>query len=366
MNLPVQYNLNHIKPQHFMLHSVLDNILSMTTGLCASKMSFILLWEEGFHAAHHHTQGIKSFQSTDFSVYKDRFSKINAACFYAPNTKYHTLFQDLYFFKLYEQYPKVLVFPIFDNNQQMCGLIGVLHPENPSSIDQNKHALKELSLYTAKLRLENVMERVNLQPKPTLIQSLNQLPGAHFELIISTDGQLALPSVSQELIQMHPHFWEIEHQTSPEAIFKILHLMDFQDFRAYLLNKELSSPIEFSYALKEDSEIRKYYMVRINTYLNDAGETLCFGAVKDISLQKAYENVLEQINFDISHVMRRPVATMQGLTQLIELDKMNRETVKEVASKLQLVSNEMDTFIKKLYTDYQKRWEDLDKESQFN
>ncbi|PTB94760.1 hypothetical protein C9994_11840 [Marivirga lumbricoides] len=82
--------------------------------------------------------------------------------------------------------------------------------------------------------------------------------------------------------------------------------------------------------------------------------------IKNISLQKSYENVLEQIIFDISHVMRRPVANMQGLTQLIELDKMNRETVKEVAYKLQLVSHEMDSFIKKLYNNYQQRWEELE------
>ncbi|GAA5040045.1 hypothetical protein GCM10011506_40090 [Marivirga lumbricoides] len=82
--------------------------------------------------------------------------------------------------------------------------------------------------------------------------------------------------------------------------------------------------------------------------------------IKNISLQKSYENVLEQIIFDISHVMRRPVATMQGLTQLIELDKMNLETVKGEAYKLQLVSHEMDSFIKKLYNNYQQRWEELE------
>ncbi|WP_188466994.1 hypothetical protein [Marivirga lumbricoides] len=360
MNLPVRYSQNDFKPLHALMHSLYDNVLALSTGLCESKMSFIIFWDDEFHAVHHYSHGIKNFHSTDFALYKERFGKLKASCFYAPNTKYHTLFQDLYFFKHYEQYAKTLIFPILDDKNQVCGLIGVLHPENPSAIEQNKHALKQLSQHVGKLHSEHKIKRRNNQPKPILLQSLNQLPGAHYEFIISPEGQLGFPNVSDELINLHPHFWSIPHLSCPDSIFRLLHRMDFHDFRTFLLEKEEGRSVEFSYALKNEGGSTKYYMVRINTYLNDAGETLCFGIVKDISLQKSYENVLEQIIFDISHVMRRPVATMQGLTQLIELDKMNRETVKEVAYKLQLVSNEMDSFIKKLYNNYQQRWEELE------
>lgn len=360
MNLPLQYDLNNIQPMHSKLHGVFDNILSLTTGLCESKMSFILLWKEEFHTIHHHSHGIKAFHTTNFNTYKERFSQVKAPCFYAPNTKYHTLFQDLYFFKLFELYAKVLIAPIFDQHEQMCGLIGVLHPETPTSVEQNKHALKEMSRHASLELSRNKIKETDIQPKPVLLQSLSQLPGAHYEFIINQEGQMGYPSVSQELINLHPHFWGVEHSNNPESAFKLLHQVEFCDFKKFLLNKEENKPIEFSYALKGNNEATRHYLVRINTYLNDSGETLCFGAVRDISLHKDYETILDQIIFDISHVMRRPVATMQGLTQLIELDKMNKETVREVASKLQLVSNEMDTYIKKLYRTYHQKWEQLE------
>lgn len=360
MNLPMQYETLPINPMHIIMHGIFDDVLSLTTGLCESKMSFILFWEEEYHVAHHHLHGIKTLQSTDFNTYKDRFSNINAPCFYAPNSKYHTLFQDLYFFKLHEKYNKVLIYPIKNDKDETCGLLGVMHPENPTSIDSNKHILKGLSQHVAKLKKEKLTEKSETQPKPTYLHSLNQIPGAHFEFIISPDGNLGRTLVSDELIHLHPHFHQIKKLKCPLTIFNILHQIQFEDFFKIISDKKAQDTIEFSYSLREENGQINYYMVKINSYKNNLGEILCFGIIQNISIQKCYEEVLEQIVFDISHVMRRPVATMQGLTQLIELDKMNRETVKEVAYKLQLVSNEMDTFIKRLYANYQKRWEDFE------
>jgi hypothetical protein len=360
MNLPLQYETDTIIPIHLIMHGIFDDVLSLTTGLCESKMSFILFWDEEYHVSHHHAHGTKTFQSTDFLAYKERFSGITAPCFYAPNSKYHTLFQDLYFFKLHEKYNKVLVYPIKDQDNETCGLIGVMHPENPASIDANKHILKGLSKHASKLRNDKVLEKIKFQPKPTFLQSLNQIPGAHFEFIVSPDAKLGRTIASDDLIQLHPHFQQIQDLKCPLTIFRVLHQIDFEDFYNIISEKQDNNSIEFSYSLRDETGTISYYMVKINSFRNNSAELLCFGMVQNISIRKCYEEVLEQIVFDISHVMRRPVATMQGLTQLIELDKMNGETVKEVAHKLQLVSNEMDTFIKRLYVNYQKRWEDLE------
>lgn len=360
MNLPVQYETNTIIPMHIIMHGLFDNVLSLTTGLCESKMSFIMFWDEDYHVAHHHSHGIKTFQSTDFQSYKERFSNINAPCFYAPNAKYHTLFQDLYFFKQNEKYNKVLVYPIKVPNGETCGLLGVMHPENPTSIDPNKHILKGLSHHAAKLWQDKMLDKTETKPEPSFLNSINQIPGAHFEFIVGPDGKLGRTVVTDELTKIHPHFNQIQHLKCPHTIFKLLHQVKFEDFYHIISEKKNEDSIEFSYSLRNSEGDLSYFMVKINSFRNKLGEILCFGIIENISIQKCYEEVLEQIVFDISHVMRRPVATMQGLTQLIELDKMNRETVKEVAYKLQLVSNEMDTFIKRLYANYQKRWEDLE------
>ena len=49
------------------------------------------------------------------------------------------------------------------------------------------------------------------------------------------------------------------------------------------------------------------------------------GVVEDFSMQKAYGKMLDQMHFDISHVMRRPVVTMKGLTNLIDMNKFEKE-----------------------------------------
>lgn len=53
----------------------------------------------------------------------------------------------------------------------------------------------------------------------------------------------------------------------------------------------------------------------------DDGSTTFYGIIYDINDRIEYEIAMEQMAFDISHVLRRPVTTLLGLNNLIESEK---------------------------------------------
>jgi signal transduction histidine kinase len=59
--------------------------------------------------------------------------------------------------------------------------------------------------------------------------------------------------------------------------------------------------------------------------------------------------------FDISHVMRRPVVTMKGLTNLIDMDIFDKEELKEITHKIKTVSNEMEEYIRAMFKIYEAK-----------
>ena len=86
------------------------------------------------------------------------------------------------------------------------------------------------------------------------------------------------------------------------------------------------------------------------------GRTLWYGSAQDITPIVEYTSVLEQIIFDISHVIRRPVSTMMGITDMLRDDLvLDEKTTRELGRHLKTVAIEMDNYLQKLNTAYLER-----------
>ena len=81
-------------------------------------------------------------------------------------------------------------------------------------------------------------------------------------------------------------------------------------------------------------------------------KVVLYGTFQDGTNSKDHEQVLEDILFDISHVIRRPISTMIGLISLMEADKLDLEKIKEYVHYIKEVYGEMDAYTKKLESIY--------------
>ncbi|MFC3562911.1 hypothetical protein [Pedobacter jamesrossensis] len=88
---------------------------------------------------------------------------------------------------------------------------------------------------------------------------------------------------------------------------------------------------------------------------NKQGKMIWYGATRDITALVDYIVSVEQILFDISHVMRRPISSMLGITTLIKELKLDPEKVMNLAHQLHPVAMEMDKFIRELNNVYEQK-----------
>lgn len=58
------------------------------------------------------------------------------------------------------------------------------------------------------------------------------------------------------------------------------------------------------------------------------GTVVWYGSFQNITERKEYIKTLEQLLFEISHGMRKPVASMLGLTAAIEKEDVDVDTLK--------------------------------------
>ena len=69
------------------------------------------------------------------------------------------------------------------------------------------------------------------------------------------------------------------------------------------------------------------------------------GSNLDITASKEYENILEQISFIISHVIRRPVSNMLSLISMIENDEIDEKMLKEYSGYIKLIVKWLHKFM---------------------
>ncbi|PZF72592.1 hypothetical protein [Taibaiella soli] len=77
-----------------------------------------------------------------------------------------------------------------------------------------------------------------------------------------------------------------------------------------------------------------------------------YGATSDITPLVDYLAAIEQIIFDISHVIRRPICTMLGMTQLISESNLTEADIKEYSENFSDIVKEMDRFVRELNEAY--------------
>lgn len=120
------------------------------------------------------------------------------------------------------------------------------------------------------------------------------------------------------------------------------------------MNDSKKLDIEFR-ILRPDSSVR-YIRSFAQLYHDDHGKAVrVVGTNLDITNNKEYEQTLEQILFDISHIIRKPVSNILGLSHLIDTDTINKTALQQTALHMKSSAKELDDFTIALTDTYLKK-----------
>lgn len=112
--------------------------------------------------------------------------------------------------------------------------------------------------------------------------------------------------------------------------------------------------LSLQYRMVVNGHVRWRWMQAVPEKVKD-GKIIWYGATSDITPLIDYIVSVEQIIFDIGHVIRRPISSMLGMTKLIIDNQLSGEEIKEVSKKLYAISEEMDRFSDELNQAYLKK-----------
>jgi len=349
MRLP-NLNSSHIlNAQLQSLHEQLDPVLKLLFDLTKANHVFLSIWDENYCQVFNENKGFSSEEVIESSQLKIKFGSLFPEVVYIANSKYHTLIQDVSFFKKFEMDHHVFLLPLVNHEDGRIGILGLDMPlDRPFDFEEIVNQIECIGQYIQ----ASYSKRLNNSSRTTFCKiNLDNMPASFFNFSINRNAEILNCHFNKHMIENHPAFLDYSGN-SFEKLESVLHL-DLPSFRNMILRSDQDQSIEFVYPFVQRGQDNKYFLIKLHISLSDAGVYHCLGCINDISVHYSYSATLDQILFDISHVMRRPVVSMKGLTNLIDLNQFDRKELLEIAEKIKIVSDEMEDYIKAMFNTYE-------------
>lgn len=247
--------------------------------------------------------------------------------------------------------------PLETPNGNVLGTLCVVDT-SPRQISENqkkalqilaKKAMDYLNSRRLLLKQKNKIEIDAIQLK----NLTDQVPGMICQFQMTENGEIVFNFVSQGISNIHPSLDPDSLKTNPETLFSVIHGEDLHGIRKSIQHSRTNLSdwsIEFR-VVNANGEI-EWHAARAKAAKTDTGEIVWYGFFININNHVEYQKAMEQISFDIAHVLRRPVTTLLGLANLIESEEMTEEKIKEYTGYIKVVSAELDEFTRKLNQTY--------------
>lgn len=178
-------------------------------------------------------------------------------------------------------------------------------------------------------------------------------PCVIFQLKMSKNGKMKFDFLSKGINSTLPNFKSDLIKESPELFFKFIHNDDLP-YLKQSIQESFTNLTEWhiAYRVKISDNKTEWQLGRALPEKTEEGSVIWYGTIQNITSLIEYEKAMEQIMFDLSHVLRKPVANLLGLTNMIENENFNEINFKENIGYIKTVTDELDNFINKLNETY--------------
>ncbi|MDN3595274.1 GAF domain-containing protein [Zunongwangia endophytica] len=180
---------------------------------------------------------------------------------------------------------------------------------------------------------------------------------ALFQLEVNEERNIHFTYINDTIKKLLPQLKPEEFKKNPFKALPFIHADD----RLKLENtfvESIKNRVEWdiTYRVSKPNGEYAWHQSRAFPDIQVGRRTIWYGSFRDVTDRKNYIDLLEQIIFDISHIMRRPIANMLGLIHLLEVSSNDEDMLnnREIIKYIKVVSEEIDEEIKGLNENYQK------------
>lgn len=247
--------------------------------------------------------------------------------------------------------------PLETPDGNVLGTLCIIDTEPRKITESQKEGLKILAKKA--MNFLNARKLLLLQKNKIEFDSVklkkltDQVPGMIYQFEMALDGKLSFKFVSKGIEDLHPRLDPEMVKSNPELGFNFIHQEDLPNVQQSILESYTNLTewkVEFRVSSKDGKT--EWHSGRAKPERLENGTVVWYGIFMNITARVEYEKAMEQMSFDISHILRRPIATLLGLTSLIQTEEMDDRKIKEYGGYIKTVSEEMEKFTRKLNDTY--------------
>lgn len=249
--------------------------------------------------------------------------------------------------------------PLVTSTGSVLGTLCIID-RKPRSLSVNQKNVLQLLANKAMEYLETrkalLQQGKFIENNSSQMKKLTDLaPGVIFQLELTPEGKLFFPFISQGIKVVHPTLDPKELKINAEICYSVVHPEDLEMVQQSLGEScENLSTWDIEYRVSHEEGKVSWHRAHAIPEKRSDGSVVWYGTFQDVTPQRTYIETLERILFDISHVMRKPVTTMMGLTEMLNEEELDEEHLRLYSGHMKTVAGEMDHFIRKLNDDYAK------------
>jgi PAS domain S-box-containing protein len=248
-----------------------------------------------------------------------------------------------------------------ESNNQTYGTVEVYYTvevetENDSLFLQEEKKLIDGFARLLSIFLDQLHAMNRLKEKDALIIKItDQIPGNTYQFEIDEKGYIKILFASKGTDSLSGDYKAEELIENATKITDLIHPEDKDRYYECMRNAyQNHNDLSVQYRIQNKNTV-KWRWLRATSEKTAEGKVLWYGSSQDITPFINYIDMLEQILFDISHVIRRPVTTMLGLTKLMENLNIADMRTRELVDCIKTVALEMDEYTRHLNDVYQEK-----------
>ncbi len=178
-------------------------------------------------------------------------------------------------------------------------------------------------------------------------------PGAIFKMSFTRPGELKFIFISEGIHKLIPGLCPEDLKANPKTLLNYIYEKDKnQVFELFNNSYRSLQPVEAEYKVRISEKNEKWHWMRANPERSTNGEIVWYGVIQDITQKKNHLNILEKMLFDISHVIRKPIANILGVANILTSSEVSEDEKVEVYNIIIEETNDLDDFINKLNVEY--------------
>jgi hypothetical protein len=247
--------------------------------------------------------------------------------------------------------------PIVSPNGNVLGSICVLDYDEKKFTEDKVEVLRILASRVMRSLLKRkqlLQQEEQIEYNAARLKKLTDLvPGVIFKLASSLVFHPEMIFINEGISRLIPQVTPEEVKRNPQALFQYIDETYRMPVQESFHDSYFSlSPIDMEFKTSAASGKIRWLWLTANPEKKDALNVVWYGTIQDISHKKGYEAALEKMLFDISHVIRRPLANIMGLVEVLKGKDCSEDTSDEMLQYIQDSVMELEGQIQSLNREY--------------